>query len=84
MYDDSGFEYQATKLSIADKSNLIGDYVDASASKRLIRDVPVKSCIEFPNVNSNARTVTLLEFTWKCDSCKQSRQQEYRNIPIQG
>lgn len=83
LVDEFGGEYVAKELQLgADQSE--GWWAKPSAKNTLVPHVAVKLLLSFPNVNREARNITLLRttFQWQVDSTEVQLNADFRDIPI--
>lgn len=83
LVDEFGAEYIAKELQLgADKSD--GWWGKPSAKNTLVPHVAVRLVLSFPNVNREAKNISLLRtsFQWRVDSSEIQLNADFRDIPI--
>lgn len=83
LVDEFGGEYVAKELQLgADKSD--GWWGKPSAQNTLVPHVAVKLLLSFPDVNREAKNITLLRttFQWHVNSTKVNLNADFKDIPI--
>lgn len=75
LYDDLGNEYRAVHAKVGDKQD------NSYAEKILIANIPIEGTVTFSNISTQAKKISLLDFSIWGDDVSVKRIQ-FRDVPI--